>query len=49
MKYMIFCDGEFVRFVGDADSALYLVKMANNGAKMNGYSHRYEVRVAVGG
>jgi hypothetical protein len=44
MKYMIFCDGLFVRFVGDAASALYMVNLANKGAGRS----KYEMRVAEG-
>jgi len=48
MKYMIYNNGQFVRFVGAFDQAAYMVEIANQGAKNRGSNDKYEVRVAVG-
>ncbi len=48
MKYMIYNNGQFVRFVGHFDQAAYMVEIANIGAKNRRSDDRYEVRIAVG-
>ena len=48
MKYMLFCDGQFVCFYGTYEQAENMAKFASFGAIKNHTNRTYSVRIATG-